>query len=118
MGAYPGGEFWLVSARVLQVELQLRHGVGHLERLVLSLVHGHYVTGHSVVQNIVRLVYHHVQQVKPAAGTNLHASRPACLGDTTALRHLSGSPFAKKFERSALILEWKLHYDQSESPEC
>ena len=56
-----------MGTRVLQVQLDVGHGVGDVEGLVLALVHSHDVGGDAVIHDVVRLIYHDVQQVEPAA---------------------------------------------------
>ena len=69
-GSHRGGELGLVCARILQVQLDLLHGVWHIKGPVLALVHRHNVAGHAVVQDIIRLVYHHMEQVEPVCTTD------------------------------------------------
>ena len=62
-----GSELRLVGACILQVQLDVGHGVGDVEGLVLALVHRHDVGGDAVVHDVVRLIDHDVHEVEPAA---------------------------------------------------
>jgi len=55
-----------VSARILQVQLDVCHAVGDVKGQILALMHCHNMGGNAVVHDVVWFINHDVQQVKPA----------------------------------------------------
>lgn len=87
-------QLWLDGASVADVALHLWHGVGHIEGTLTPLVHAHNVSRNLVIVDLIRLIKHHMQEVKPAAAVrNRH---------TVSTTVLSSSPSTQQLQAEAV----------------
>jgi len=80
MSAHRSCELRLVSTRILQVQLDVCHAVGHVKCQILALMHCHNMGGNAVVHDVVWFINHDVQQVKPAKGPQCQQFLQQCEG--------------------------------------